>query len=70
MEKHAFRKKLATFLSVVSFLYLFAITFLDIPAENKDNVNIILGFLLGTAISTILGYCFGDSDKTDREIMP
>ena len=70
MEKHIFRKKLATFLSAVSFLYLFAITFLEIPAENKDNVNIILGFLLGTAISTILGYYFGDSDKTDKEIKP
>jgi len=67
MEKHTFRKKLATFLSAVSFLYLFAITFLEIPTANKDNVNIILGFLLGTAISTIIGFYFGDSDKTDKE---
>jgi len=70
MEKQKFRKKLATFLSAVSFLYLFAITFLEIPTANKDNVNIILGFLLGTAISTILGYYFGDSDKTEKEIKP
>lgn len=63
MKKADFRKILAGFFSVVSFAYIGAITFFEVPVKNADNAKIILGFLLGTCIATILGYYFGDSEK-------
>ena len=44
----------AWFWAVASVIYFFAITFLPIPEAGKDFANIILGFLLGTAVSTVL----------------
>jgi len=46
----------------------FAITFGTVPASGKDFGNIILGFLLGTAVATIISFFYGSSksskDKT------
>ena len=67
MKKGDFRKILAAFFSVASFGYLAAITFVAVPKGNADNAKIILGFLLGTAIATILGYYFGGSDNGSGE---
>jgi hypothetical protein len=59
----------AWFWSVGSMLYFFAITFGQVPASGKDFGNIILGFLLGTAVATILTFFYGSSksskDKTE-----
>ena len=59
----------AWFWSVGSMLYFFAITFGTVPASGKDFGNIILGFLLGTAVATIISFFYGSSksskDKTD-----
>jgi ABC-type nitrate/sulfonate/bicarbonate transport system permease component len=39
------------------------------PAGGRDFANIILGFLLGTAVATIISFFYGSSksskDKTD-----
>lgn len=66
----------AWFWSVGSMLYFFAITFGTVPASGKDFGNIILGFLLGTAVATIISFFYGSSksskDKTDtmsKELM-
>jgi len=59
----------AWFWSVGSMLYFFAITFGQVPASGKDFGNIILGFLLGTAVATIISFFYGSSksskDKSD-----
>jgi len=59
----------AWFWSVGSMIYFFAITFGQVPASGKDFGNIILGFLLGTAVATIISFFYGSSksskDKTD-----
>ena len=59
----------AWFWSVGSMVYFFAITFGSVPASGKDFGNIILGFLLGTAVATIISFFYGSSksskDKTD-----
>lgn len=65
ISKALFRKYLAAFFSVVSFAYIMLITFCEIPKDNINNSNIILGFLLGTTLSTIIGYYFGDSERKD-----
>lgn len=59
----------AWFWSVGSMVYFFAITFGQVPASGKDFGNIILGFLLGTAVATIISFFYGSSksskDKSD-----
>jgi hypothetical protein len=59
----------AWFWSVGSMTYFFAITFGQVPASGKDFGNIILGFLLGTAVATIISFFYGSSksskDKTE-----
>jgi hypothetical protein len=52
----------AWFWGVVSAVYFFAVTFLPIPPAGENFANIILGFLLGTAVSTIINFFFGSSD--------
>ena len=66
----------AWFWSVGSMAYFFAITFGTVPASGKDFGNIILGFLLGTAVATIISFFYGSSksskDKTEalnKELM-
>jgi hypothetical protein len=58
----------AWFWSVGSMVYFFAVTFGTVPPSGKDFGNIILGFLLGTAVATILNFFYGSSksskDKT------
>lgn len=59
----------AWFWSIGSMVYFFAITFGTVPASGKDFGNIILGFLLGTAVATIISFFYGSSksskDKTE-----
>ncbi|MFM2120777.1 MAG: Vibrio phage eu [Pseudomonadota bacterium] len=59
----------AMFWSVISVAYIFGVTFFPLPNEHsKDFANIILGFLLGTAVASILQFFYGSSkssqDKT------
>ncbi len=53
----------AWFWSVVSSIYFFAVTFLPIPPAAESFANIILGFLLGTCVSTVIGYFYGSSGE-------
>lgn len=59
----------AWYWSVGSTLYFFCVTFAPMPAGGRDFANIILGFLLGTAVATIISFFYGSSksskDKTD-----
>jgi hypothetical protein len=51
----------AWFWSLVSVGYFFSVTFLVVPAEGRDFANIILGFLVGTAVTTIFAFFYGSS---------
>lgn len=59
----------AWFWSVGATVYFFAVTFAPMPAGGRDFANIILGFLLGTAVATIISFFYGSSksskDKTE-----
>lgn len=48
--------------SLYAMAYLAALTFLPVPAESRDFANIILGFLTGTVVSTLINYFYGSSD--------
>lgn len=60
---------LAIFWSIVSCTYIGFITFGAIPPDNVRFADTILGFLLGTAIASILNFFYGSSkgshDKTE-----
>ena len=53
----------AWFWGVISAIYFFAVTFIVVPPAGENFANIILGFLLGTAVSTIINFFFGSSEK-------
>lgn len=50
---------LATFWSVVGASYMFCATYIKV--ENEHVMDIILGFLLGTIVATIITFFFGSS---------
>jgi hypothetical protein len=62
----------AWFWSVGTTIYFFSVTFLTMPEGGRDFANIILGFLLGTAVATIISFFYGSSksskDKTDAMV--
>lgn len=51
----------AWFWSGISAAYFFAVTFISLPEGARDFANIILGFLLGTAVAAILQFFYGSS---------
>lgn len=53
----------AWFWSIVSAVYFFAVSFMLVPDSSQHFADIILGFLLGTAVATIIGYFFGNADR-------
>jgi hypothetical protein len=59
----------AWYWSVGSTTYFFCVTFFPMPDGGRDFANIILGFLLGTAVATIISFFYGSSksskDKTE-----
>jgi hypothetical protein len=52
---------LATFWSLTAVIYIFLITFTNIPELNIRFADTILGFLLGTVVATILNFFLGSS---------
>jgi len=58
--------------SVFAMAFMLIATLVKIPAENANTVNIILGFLLGTAIASIFNFFLGTtirSGKKDNTIL-
>jgi len=55
------------FWAISSTVYFFSVTFLPLPEGGRDFANIILGFLLGTAVATIIGFFYGNSDTTGKD---
>jgi hypothetical protein len=51
------------FWAISSTVYFFCVTFVQLPEGGRDFANIILGFLLGTAVATIIGFFYGNSEK-------
>jgi hypothetical protein len=50
-----------TFWSIVTMSYIVAITFCDIPENSVRYADTILGFLLGTAVSSMFQYLLGST---------
>ena len=55
------------FITVVSFVYFFMVSFMPVENRNRDFINIILGFLIGTAINSLIRFFYGSSNKSQEE---
>lgn len=55
------------FWAISSTIYFFSVTFIPLPEGARDFANIILGFLLGTAVATIIGFFYGNSTTGESD---
>lgn len=55
------------FITIVSFLYFFMVSFMPVENKNRDFINIILGFLIGTAINSLIRFWYGSSNKAQED---
>jgi hypothetical protein len=62
-----FAQHYAWFITVVSFMYFFVVSFAPIDNHNRDFINIILGFLIGTAVNSLIRFFFGSSNKSQED---
>ena len=63
-----FSQHFAWFLTVVSFLYFFLVSFMPVDNHNRDFINIILGFLIGTAVNSLIRFFYGSSNKSQEAV--
>jgi hypothetical protein len=60
-------RNIIALVSVVgAFLMFYLIIVKPIPAENKETVNMAVGFLLGGLVGGVNGYYFGSSKKDGK----
>jgi hypothetical protein len=64
-----FNYQMAWFLMIVSSVYFGAVSFLPIDNHNRDFVNIILGFLISQAVTSVLRFFYGAVHNTDNKKM-
>jgi len=58
---------LSAFWSIVATTYIFAVTFMTIPAANQRFADTVLGFMLATVVATILNFFLGSSDGSKKK---
>jgi hypothetical protein len=58
----------AWFITIVSFVYFFAVSFMPVENKNRDFINIILGFLIGTAVNSLIRFFYGSSNKNQEDV--
>jgi len=64
-----FTQHYAWFITFVTFLYFFIVSFINVENKNRDFVNIILGFLIGTALNSLIRFFYGSSNKSREDTM-
>ena len=63
-----FSQHYAWFLTSTSFLYFFLVSFMPVENRNRDFINIILGFLIGTAVNSLIRFFYGSSNKSQEDV--
>jgi hypothetical protein len=66
LTKTDIRNSLAIFIVIGTFILMYLLQVHPVPAENKDIVNIGVGFIFGGALAGVVGFYFGSS-KTDKK---
>lgn len=67
ISKSDIRNVLAVIATVGCFILMYLMQVKAIPVENKDVVNIAVGFLFGGALSSVFGFYFGASKTEDKK---
>lgn len=58
---------LAAFATIMCFLFLGAMIFVEVPANNKELLASSFGTLIGGSIVLAFSYYFGDSNKVGKD---
>jgi hypothetical protein len=69
INKTDIRNILAIITTLGCFILLYLLQVKAVPIENKDVLNIAVGFVFGGALSGVMGFYFGSS-KSDNEPKP
>lgn len=68
INKTSIRNILSIIIVIGCFILLYMLQVKEIPAQNKDVLNIAVGFVFGGALAGVVGYYFGSSKKdADKE---
>ena len=54
-------------MTITSFVYFFTITLIELSDTQDTRANIILGFLLGTGLTTIIAFFYGTTKKNQEQ---
>lgn len=63
-----FSQMYAWFITIMSFAYFFIVSFAPVENRNRDFINIILGFLIGTAVNSLIRFFYGSSNKSQEAV--
>ena len=63
-----FAQQYAWFLTIASFAYFWAVSFMPVDNHNRDFINIILGFLICTAVNSLIRFFYGSSNKSQEAV--
>jgi hypothetical protein len=62
--KFCFRMIYSSGVTFGAFIFFFKVVFSAIPEDNVQNAGIILGFLMGSALTVFIQYFFGSSQSS------
>jgi hypothetical protein len=65
-SKYQSNRKIAWFLLCTSMLYIYMLTFINIPPDNVRFADTALGFVLGTILGTVVNFIFGAADVSSN----
>lgn len=66
-SKTAIAHILGVIIVVGCFVLLYLLIIKSVPTENKDVVNIAVGFVFGGALAAVTGYFYGASKNTNGD---
>ena len=69
MDKATPRMQAAVLIIIITFLYLFCVTFLPLTSTGEDQAKTIVPFLLGSVIGTLIGFYYGNK-VADKIVNP
>lgn len=62
-----FRKIFALIVIFFSAFFIYKAAFTPVETLNKEIVNTVIGFILGTAVTTIIAFYFGSSQSSQNK---
>jgi hypothetical protein len=69
MRDAATGMKVALLIMLLAFLYLVAVTFIPMTDAGIEHSKTIVGFVIGTIFSTLVGYYWGNSSKNQPPVL-